>query len=108
MSGISECLIGKGSRLEGNFSCAGLLRIEGECIGKLSVAGTLVIAEGAEVDADVVADNVVVAGRVRGTISAKDSIHLTSTARVKADLKSRRFKLDEGGLFLGGVSGLVE
>ena len=49
--GIDECVVGKGSRFEGDFSCAGLLRIEGECVGKISVSGFLVIARGAIVNA---------------------------------------------------------
>lgn len=108
VTGISECVIGKGSIFEGKLSCAGLLRIEGECVGTLSVAGTLVIAEGALVEAEIEADNVIVAGTAKGAIKAKNLIHLLSTARVKADLKSRKFKLEDGGLYLGSVSGPVE
>lgn len=100
----SECLVGKGARLEGRFSCSGLLRIEGECSGELAVQGTLIIVQGAKVQADVQADDIVVAGILRGTISARKSVRLASTASVVADIRTPRFALDDGGLFWGTVS----
>ena len=103
-AGISECVIGKGSIFEGTLSCAGLLRVEGKCLGRLVVSGTLVVAEGAVVEAEIEADDVIVAGTVRGGIRAKNLIHLMSAARVMGDLKSRKFRLDDGGLYLGDVS----
>jgi len=107
-AGISECLIGKGSIFEGTLSCAGLLRIEGKCLGRLAVAGTIVIAQGALVEAEIEADDVIVAGTVKGGIRARNLIHLMPAARVIGDLRSRKFRLDDGGLFLGNVSGLAE
>ena len=100
----SECLIGKGARLEGKYSCVGLMRVEGECIGELSVRGTLIIAEGAKVQANIQADDVVVAGRLRGTVSARNSVRLASTANIRADITTPSFALEDGGLFLGTVS----
>jgi cytoskeletal protein CcmA (bactofilin family) len=100
----SECLVGKGARFEGKYSCAGLMRVEGECIGELSVRGTLIIAEGASVRANIQADDVVVAGRLRGTVSARNSVRLASTANTRADITTPCFALEDGGLFLGTVS----
>lgn len=100
----SECLVGKGARLEGKFSCSGLLRIEGECRGELTVQGTLIIAQGANVQADIQVDDIVVAGTLRGTVSARKSVRMASTANVKADITTPRFALADGGLFWGTVS----
>ncbi len=100
----SECLVGKGARLEGQVTCSGILRIEGECSGELAVQGTLIIAQGASVQADIQADDVVVAGRLKGSISARKSVRLASTASVRADIKTPRFALEDGGLYWGTVS----
>ncbi|MFZ3109233.1 MAG: polymer-forming cytoskeletal protein [Rectinemataceae bacterium] len=100
----SECLVGKGARLEGTFSCSGFLRIEGECSGELSVRGALVIIEGARVEAAIDADDVIVAGMLRGTVLARHSVRLASTASVRADITTPRFALEDGGLFSGTVS----
>lgn len=100
----SECMVGKDARFEGKITCSGLLRIEGECSGEISVQGTIIIAQGANVQADINADDVVVAGRLNGTVSAGRSVRLASTASVRADIRTPRFALDDGGLFWGTVS----
>lgn len=106
--GISECVIGKGSRLEGTFTCAGLLRIEGESVGKLIVSGTLVVTEGARVEADAEAEDIIVASSFKGSLKARNSVRLAPTAKVRANVTSRSFKLEDGGLFQGSVSGIAE
>lgn len=107
-SGISACVIGKGSRLEGTLSCVGLLRLEGECVGKLSATGTLVITEGAKAEAEIDADDIIVAGKVSGLIKGRKSVRLASTAQVKADIQSPGFVLEDGALFQGSVLGAVD
>lgn len=102
-SGISVCVIGKGSRLEGALSCVGLLRLEGECVGNLRSTGTLVIAEGAKAEAEIEADDIIVAGKVSGLIKGRNSVRLASTAQVRADIQSPSFMLEDGALFLGNV-----
>ena len=101
---VSESLIGKGSRFVGDFACVGMLRIEGECAGNISVAGSLVIAHGARVEAEIDADDVIIAGTARGKITARHSVTLASTATVRADIRSRTFTLEDGGLYSGSVS----
>lgn len=104
----SESLIGKGCRFEGKFACVGMLRIEGECVGSISVSGSLVIARGARVEAEIEADDVIIAGSAKGKITARHSVVLASTARVKADISSRGFTLEDGGLYSGAVSGIPD
>lgn len=104
----SESLIGKGCRFEGNFACVGMLRIEGECVGAISVTGSLVIAQGARVEAEIEADDVIIAGSAKGKITARHSVILASTSRVKADISARGFTLEDGGLYSGAVSGIPE
>lgn len=106
--GLSDCVIGKGSRFEGDARCAGLLRIEGECSGTISVLGTLVVAAGATVEAKIEADDIIIAGFVSGSIAARRSLSLESTARVRADVRSKSFKLDDGARYKGSVSRIVE
>ena len=57
---------------------------------------------------EIEADEVIVAGKVKGKITAWRSVYLEATAQVKADIHARRFKLDDGALFAGAVSGLPE
>jgi cytoskeletal protein CcmA (bactofilin family) len=105
MTTNSESVFGPGSLLEGDFSCTGLLRIEGKAKGKIKVDGTLVIAKDAGVEGDIEAHDVVVAGILTGTAVAHGNIRLAASAKVKASLRCKSLALDEGALFNGDVSG---
>lgn len=102
--GITECLVGRDSVFEGRLSASGFLRVEGSCAGEIAAPGSLVIARGASAKAVITAADIVVAGRVEGSIRASRSVHLTSTAEVLADICSPLFRLDEGARFSGEVS----
>lgn len=105
MTAGSESVFGPGSLLEGNYSCAGIMRIEGRAKGKISVRGTIVIAKDARVEGDIEAEDIVVAGILTGTVLAHGSIRLASSAKVKAALRCKSFSLEEGALFNGDVVG---
>jgi cytoskeletal protein CcmA (bactofilin family) len=101
--GTIDCVIGTGVVVNGNLSCEGMIRIEGTCSGRLSSKMNLVVAEGARVDAKLSAQNIVIAGKVNGSIVAKNSVRLTSSARVRADIKTSQFSMDEGARLWGRV-----
>ena len=103
-----ECLIGAASRFEGALSCQGLIRVEGECSGRLESAGTIVVAAGAAVNADLKAAEVIVAGALEGSIEASRRVHLAPGAKVRAEIRSRAFRLEEGAWFRGTVAGYPE
>ncbi len=105
MKNGTESVFSPDSFLEGDYSCSGLLRIEGRARGKISVNGSLVIAEEARVEADIEAQDVIVAGILIGSIKAEKSIRLTQSAKVRARLSSPVFSLEEGALFEGTVTG---
>jgi len=66
--------------IRGDLSGKGDVRIEGKVVGRIEV-GNLIIVEGGEVEGDIVAKTVAVAGLVRGSIKA-GTVTLTATARV--------------------------
>lgn len=106
--GAGECLIGAGSRFEGRLACEGLIRIEGDCSGGVESAGTIVVAAGAAVKADLKAAEVIVAGAFEGTIEASRRVDLAPGAAVRAEIRSRAFRLEEGAWFSGTVAGYPE
>jgi len=101
----AESVFSPESLFEGDYSCSGLLRIEGRARGRIFVDGSLVIAEEARVEAVVEARDVVVAGILVGSIKAEKSIRLTETAEVRARLSSAVFSMEDGALFEGEVAG---
>ena len=109
--GTPACVIGRGVKVEGRLSCGGFLRIEGECsrgselgLGAcIQALGSVVVAEGAKVEADLKGKDIVVAGWVVGSIEAENRVHLASTARVMGEIRSRRFSMEVGAMFSGSV-----
>lgn len=105
---IGECLIGAGSRFEGTLFCKGLIRVEGECSGSLESPGTIVVAAGAAVKAELKAAEVIIAGAFEGGIEASRRVDLAPGAVVRAEIRSRAFRLEEGAWFRGTVAGYPE
>ena len=70
-------------------------RIEGEVR-----ASTVLIGEGAQIEGDLVAEEVLVAGEVKGTIHA-NQVKLNSTAVVEGDIFHRSLSIDENARFEG-------
>jgi excisionase family DNA binding protein len=77
------------------------LRINGKFEGNLETKGDLTIGVTAIVFADIVGDNVTIAGRVKGKIIAKDKLMLLSTAVVEGEIFPTKFIVADGALFEG-------
>ena len=79
----------------------GSVRIDGDFKGNIFGSGTLVIGEGAEIEADIRVDSVMISGDVRGQIDVKKKIRIYSTGKVLGDLNTPVFSVEEGAFFEG-------
>jgi cytoskeletal protein CcmA (bactofilin family) len=77
----------------------GALTIFGHVDGELH-ASTVVIAEGAQMEGEVIAEELTVGGHVKGTIHA-NRVKLTSTAVVEGDIFHRTLAIEENARFEG-------
>ena len=80
------------------------LRINGKFEGTLETRGTLTIGQAAVVLADIVGDNIVIGGRVKGRITGKESLTLLPTAIVEGDLYPAKLNIAEGAILEGHCS----
>src|SRR5436305_13434323 len=68
-----DCLIGAGTRIEGNVIFSGGLRIDGHVRGSIVAEegkpGTLVVSERAQIDGEIRAPHVVINGAVNGPVT---------------------------------------
>lgn len=69
-------LLGKGARYSGDLSFEGRVRVDGHFKGRIFTEDTLEIGEGGEVDGDIDAAWLVVAGTARGTIHVRERLVL--------------------------------
>ena len=91
--------ISSGLSIIGKIVGHGALTIFGQVEGELR-ASTVVIAEGAQMEGDVVAEELTIGGHVKGTIHA-NRVKLNSTAVVEGDIFHRTLAIEENARFEG-------
>jgi cytoskeletal protein CcmA (bactofilin family) len=96
-----ETVIGPNANFKGVVQSDGGLRVDGVVEGNIQIAGNLIIGETGKVIAEVVAQNVSVAGALKGTVKAQGRLEILSTGRVWGDISVASFLIDEGGFFRG-------
>ena len=94
-------LLGAGAHFEGLLVLHGAARIDGTMRGRVLGADILHIGEDGCVEARIDADEVVVAGRIVGDVTASRRVELQATARVRGCLTAPRISLAEGCEFNG-------
>ncbi|MCK0119664.1 MAG: polymer-forming cytoskeletal protein [Yoonia sp.] len=87
--------------ITGNIKTTGDINIEGQVDGDIR-AHLLTVGEGATVKGEVVADDVVVNGRVVGRVRGL-KVRLTATARVEGDIIHKTIAIESGAHFEGSV-----
>lgn len=77
------------------------LRINGRFEGNLETRGNLTIASTATVTADITGDNVIIDGKVRGKIIAKERLTLLPSAVVEGEIYPAKLNVAEGAVLEG-------
>lgn len=80
------------------------LRINGRFEGNLETRGNLTIGQSATVIADIIGDNIVIGGRVRGRVTAKERLTLLPSAIVEGDIFPAKLNVTEGAIMEGHCS----
>ena len=83
----------------GKISGTGTVRISGRIEGELH-ASTILIDDGAQVEGEIVAQELIIGGRVHGTIHA-NRVKLHGGAIVEGDIFHRSLSIDENARFEG-------
>lgn len=77
------------------------LTINGSFSGSLETCGTLTIGNTAKVDANIVGDNIIIAGKVTGDINATKMLVLMPTAVLCGNISTPKLNIVEGAIFQG-------
>ena len=90
-----------GSHVTGELSFATSFRIDGKVTGTIRSEGDLIVGESGEVEGEVHAGQVFVAGVVKGLLQAQRKIQIAPTGRVLADIETPALQIEEGARFEG-------
>ena len=96
-------LVGARLSFKGEVNGEGDFYIAGRFEGQIAVTGRVVVAEGAEVDANISGLAIVIAGTVRGNLSAGTKVEILPTGVLTGSLKTGSFSAADGASVKGEV-----
>jgi cytoskeletal protein CcmA (bactofilin family) len=99
--GDIHTLLGKGSEFTGKLTFEGQVRIDGKFNGEIFTKDTIVIGDGARVEATISAGTVIIHGTVVGNVTAAQIIELKQPGRVKGDLTTPALTIERGATYDG-------
>lgn len=98
-----ECasVVSAGSTWHGSLKLDGSVRVDGQFTGEIAARETVHLSEGAQVDAQVEAAFVVIAGTFQGQVRCRERLELLPTSRVQGELVTKTLKIHEGAFIAG-------
>jgi cytoskeletal protein CcmA (bactofilin family) len=96
-----NALLGRGSEFDGKLTFEGTVRIDGKFTGTIVTTDTLVVGEGARIDAEVNCGTIIVHGEVHGNIRATTAVELHQPARVHGNVETPVLMVARGVQFNG-------
>lgn len=96
-------VIGPGITLKGELQGEGTLTVLGQFEGDIVLTGSLHVGPEARVDANITATAIVVAGAVRGNLSADTRVDILPTGSLTGTVKSASFAAADGANVKGEI-----
>jgi len=100
-SSESPTLIGADSSFDGVYKGKESIYIEGDFTGTIEATNNVYIHEGARINANVHAKNVMVHGLVNGNIFSTEEINIGPTGQVNGDVETKSLTVATGGCLNG-------
>ena len=108
VSGKLDTYIGEDTSFDGTLTSNKSLTIYGSAKGTIECQGRVVIGQSGNIEADIVADDVTISGKVVGNVTAKSKLEVTSTGIIQGDVKTARLIMEDGGKLEGRCEMLSE
>jgi cytoskeletal protein CcmA (bactofilin family) len=94
-------LIAANTTFEGKIKTEGSIRIDGKFIGEVTAIANAAIGLSGNIDGNLSARSITVAGRITGTVTASEKLVLESKSIMQGDIRAVRLVVDEGAMFDG-------
>lgn len=103
-------IIGPGMSIVGDVVTDGTVRVEGRIEGTIRAGKAVIVGKGGEVSGDVLTQDAIIGGRVRGTVVAESRLELQATCDIEGQVRARaqHLQLEQGARFNGQVQMLDE
>jgi cytoskeletal protein CcmA (bactofilin family) len=97
----STTVVSRDTTWKGEMSSEGSVHIHGRFDGAVKATQAIFVAEGAEVDATMTAETIIVAGVSRGTVRARGKFEVLPSGRVAGDIHAPTLVVHEGAIMTG-------
>jgi cytoskeletal protein CcmA (bactofilin family) len=101
-----KLVIGEGSKITGDIEALGTIVLDGTVIGHV-MGEQVILGEKAYVKGDIVANNIILAGKIDGCLKGKERVELRATGKVCGDIYTTSLSVMEGAIFQG-VSYMIQ
>lgn len=102
--GANDTIIGQGVTVEGDLKSDHDIWINGKVVGSVKAGGTVTIAADGDVKANVQAQTVILAGKLKGKITAQDAVNIHETAKLDGDIETKSLMVANGARLNGKVA----
>ena len=99
--GHVTAILDKGAKFEGKLTFEGTVQIGGEFQGEIFTNDTLIVNEGALVQAQIEAEVIIISGQVEGNMFARRRVIMHPPAIFKGTVTTPSLKIDDGVVFVG-------
>ncbi len=101
LAGNVTAILDQGTHFEGKLSFEGTVQIRGDFKGEIFTKDTIIINQGATIEAQIEADTIIISGRVEGNLFARRRVIMHPPAVFKGTVTSPSLRIDEGVVFEG-------
>lgn len=96
-------IIAHGMKVIGDCVTDGTVRVEGTVEGSIRAGKAVVVGKQGSVTGDVITQDAVISGRVKGTLVAESRLELQASCHIEGEIRTRRMQLEEGAVLNGSV-----
>jgi cytoskeletal protein CcmA (bactofilin family) len=97
----ATCIIAKGTIIEGKITTSENIRIDGTIKGEVHCEKRLVMDASGLIEGNVFAGESTIKGRVIGTVTVANTLHLLESSFIKGDIKAKKLHVEEGAKYDG-------
>jgi len=98
---LTKSVLAQDVEITGSLNFKGELSFDGTIKGGNIIGSVLNLGEHASVEGNITANEVTIAGMVKGNATVAQRCHLRASARLNGDLNTSRLIMEEGATFIG-------
>lgn len=90
-----------GTIIKGDIEAKEDFRINGTLIGTIRSSGKVVLGPSGSIEGEMICQNAVVEGKVKGKVKVKELLSLAETAKIEGDIQTGSLSIQPGAVFSG-------